>query len=404
MSTTLHDLLARPTELEWFEAVAVVQALCKRLLDATPATGTRVPDLHEIILHADGTIEAAGEGPPDQSPVFRVGQLLMALVAGKPMPVPLRLLALTAVSPAPPYTSVGELTTALDYYERPDRTAIIRAVYERFEKLPATSQPAAAIEELPAAPPPQPVASPPRWWTLHPRVVIASVALLLVVSAALSWSVLRSKMPWLERDSRQVAMAVGATTDTIARTVSSGIQAVGVQLGLSDPTEARQEPPPPEPAPASAPSVPRRSPALLPSTGGWLTPGAPAVFLPPAVPTVALDHTTEPMVEPTPLPAPAVEPGEWTIYSTESLDVVPPTPVHAKLPSEPPPGVRPDSLPLLELVISASGEVESARLMTPSPSVPASMMVSAVKAWRFRPATRNGRPVRYRLMLRLTSQ
>jgi hypothetical protein len=32
------------------------------------------------------------------------------------------------------------------------------------------------------------------------------------------------------------------------------------------------------------------------------------------------------------------------------------------------------------------------------------MMLSAIKAWRFAPATRDGRPVRYRLALRLTNQ
>src|SRR5450756_1649342 len=116
MSPTLRDLLARGTPVEWFEAVAIVQALCKRLLDEAPATGVRVPDLHEIVLTADGTIDLTGEGPAGQSPVFRIGRVLTALVANQQMPVPLRLLALTAVAPSPPYESVQDLTTALDYY------------------------------------------------------------------------------------------------------------------------------------------------------------------------------------------------------------------------------------------------------------------------------------------------
>ena len=102
MSPTLHDVLARGIEVEWFEAVAIVQALSKRLLDNQPKTGVRVPDLHEIVVAADGTIDVTGEGPVTQSPVFRVGEIFMTLVGGRPMPVALRLLALTAVSPAPP--------------------------------------------------------------------------------------------------------------------------------------------------------------------------------------------------------------------------------------------------------------------------------------------------------------
>lgn len=403
MSATLHELLARGTELEWFEAVAVVQALCKHLLDKAPVKGVRVPDLHEITLSADGTIDATGEGPSGQSPVFRVGQLLMALVAGKPMPVPLRLLALTAVSPAPPYTSVAELTAALDFYERPDRLAIIRAVYDRFEKLPVTSSPAAPVEEIPAKPKPapKPAASSPPWWRRHPRIVAASVALVLLASAAASWLVLRSRTAWMERNSRQVALAVGATTDTIVKKVSSGVQAVKVQLGLADAPEVKPEEPPPPPAPAPTPFVRRPSIPLLPTKSVWPGPGDLGGYLPPVVPLIVFDHS---VAEHTPLPSPAVEPDGGTIYSAADSDVVPPTPVHPKVPSEPPPGVRADSLPLLELLISTSGEVESARMLTPSPDVTASMMVSAVKAWRFAPATRSGRPVRYRLQLRLTSQ
>ena len=109
------------------------------------------------------------------------------------------------------------------------------------------------------------------------------------------------------------------------------------------------------------------------------------------------------MGPPPPL-APVVEAGDWTIYSAADLDVVPPTSVRPTLQSEPPPGVRPETLPLVELVISASGEVESVKLRTAVPDVRTSMMISAVKAWRFQPATRNGRPVRYRYLVRLTGQ
>jgi hypothetical protein len=427
MTVTLHELLARGAELEWFEAVALVQALCTHLLDDAPAAGIRVPDLHEIAFDADGTIETTGEGPSGQSPVFRVGQLLLALVAGKPMPVPLRLLALTAASSAPPYASVAELTAALDFYERPDRLGVIRAVYGRFEKLPTTAKPGAPVEEIPAKPKPapRPAASIPHWWRRHPRVVASFVALVLVASAAASWLVLRQRMPWLVRDSRQVAAAVGTATDAIARQVSSGVQAVKAHFGLSKATEVKHEEPPPSsqpapvespadvPAPSApvpspaqvpAPRAPSQMPVSLPPSAGWPEPVDPPVIPPPSVPTPAVDHTPKPTVEPAPLPTPAVEPDGGTIYSAENRDVVPPTAIHARVPSEPPPGVRPGSLPLLELVISASGEVESARLLTPSPNVSTSMMVSAAKAWRFEPASRNGRPVRYRLRLRLASQ
>ena len=52
---------------------------------------------------------------------------------------------------------------------------------------------------------------------------------------------------------------------------------------------------------------------------------------------------------------------------------------------------------LVELVVSASGDVESAKFVTNPLNVHQSMLLSAVKAWRFRPALRNGQATRYRL-------
>ncbi len=56
-----------------------------------------------------------------------------------------------------------------------------------------------------------------------------------------------------------------------------------------------------------------------------------------------------------------------------------------------------DEAGLVELVVSASGVVESAKFVTNPLDVHQSMLLSAVKAWRFRPARLNGQAIRYRL-------
>ena len=84
-------------------------------------------------------------------------------------------------------------------------------------------------------------------------------------------------------------------------------------------------------------------------------------------------------------------------------EVTPAQLVHPRLPSEPPEGVPLDSLPLLRIVVSATGEVEQVKLLSGWSGVEASMMVSAVKSWRFEPALRDGRPVRYVKMVWLTN-
>ena len=102
--------------------------------------------------------------------------------------------------------------------------------------------------------------------------------------------------------------------------------------------------------------------------------------------------------------APLPEPWDTTVYSNVDSEVVPPALVRSRLPSDPPKGMRSDALPEVEIVVSSSGEVESVKLVTEQAGVGPSMMLSAIKAWRFRPATRDGEPVRYRLRMRLTNQ
>jgi len=55
-------------------------------------------------------------------------------------------------------------------------------------------------------------------------------------------------------------------------------------------------------------------------------------------------------------------------------------------------------------VVAASGEVESVKLVAGQTTALSGMQISAVKAWRFEPASRDGQPVRYRLRVRLSEK
>jgi outer membrane biosynthesis protein TonB len=57
---------------------------------------------------------------------------------------------------------------------------------------------------------------------------------------------------------------------------------------------------------------------------------------------------------------------------------------------------RPNSM---ELIVSESGSVERVRLLTPPQRMPDMMVLSRAKVWKFAPALKDGRPVRYRLVL-----
>ena len=91
------------------------------------------------------------------------------------------------------------------------------------------------------------------------------------------------------------------------------------------------------------------------------------------------------------------------VYSRSDASVTPPRQVFPALPAQPSPGRRPEDLTVLDLVVAADGRVEHVRLRTAPRDVHEFMLVSAAKAWRFEPATVDGRPVRFRLSVAITS-
>ena len=90
------------------------------------------------------------------------------------------------------------------------------------------------------------------------------------------------------------------------------------------------------------------------------------------------------------------------LYSSVDADVVPPVLVHPQLPSEP----KADSTPTgsaMEVMVDESGRVLRVRLHpAETPSLNDRMLVSAAKAWQFRPAIRGGHAVPYVLRIPVT--
>jgi len=94
---------------------------------------------------------------------------------------------------------------------------------------------------------------------------------------------------------------------------------------------------------------------------------------------------------------------EETVYSEDDPSVTPPRPVGRQLSTAAQPH-NPNVTPTgrLEILVNRSGRVESVRLETPSNGYHDRMIVSAVKAWRYRPALRNGKPVRYFMVVSIS--
>ena len=84
------------------------------------------------------------------------------------------------------------------------------------------------------------------------------------------------------------------------------------------------------------------------------------------------------------------------IYSSADKSVTPATLIHPQLPSGPQPG---PTTGLFDLTVDESGNVVTVRLLSPTGRYEDRWLVSAAKAWRFRPALLDGHPVKYRLLV-----
>jgi hypothetical protein len=93
---------------------------------------------------------------------------------------------------------------------------------------------------------------------------------------------------------------------------------------------------------------------------------------------------------------------EERVYTLADLGVTPPRPLGRQLasPSAPRRSVSPTGR--LEILVDRSGRVETVRLETPLNGYHDRMIVSAVKAWHYKPALRNGKPVRFNLVMSIT--
>jgi hypothetical protein len=97
-----------------------------------------------------------------------------------------------------------------------------------------------------------------------------------------------------------------------------------------------------------------------------------------------------------------VSEADANVYTSTDATVIPPVMVRPVLPKDPPPGVPQHQIGTIEVWVDENGDVEQVRLLSPANRYQERMLVSAAKMWKFRPAFKDGHPVRYRTRVRLT--
>jgi hypothetical protein len=443
---TLSQILSRGVSLEWHEGVAVVRGVMENL--TSRGLTNVVPDLDQIQILPSGRIEL-GRGSKDSEPVRRLGQLLHATIGNADPPVKLRLVISEAMAPSPVFASFAEYDSALEYFERPDRAAVLRGVFERASALPASEAPEAPTLNTVAPLSPSPVVPKPG---VRPKRRVAPYA----AAAAVIFGIIA----WVEYGRTSGAPVVGPgevsavvvrVRNSVGSTLVSGLSAITQRAGLGRLVSPNSETNPgensetnPSDAPvASATKPPTASPrstgtvsttasgaTRASATGPAMTessrapvrrvpagtPAATAPAAPPATsrgeavqvlafdldPNVRADRVALDAIEASRAAAssggevllPAADDG--TVYSVESTEVEPPVAVYPQLPTEVPANVARESLIEVELVVSAAGEVDSVRLLGQARRMYDGMWLSAIKAWQFRPAMKGANAVKYR--------
>ena len=410
----LSDIVVHGLSLEWYEGVALVQGIVARQLESAGDTAL-VPQLNQVELSADGGIEILGGSAVDE-PVRRMGQMLQALLNNSDVPVQLRLVASQATAPTPAYPSLWEYAEALAFFERPGREAVLQGIYARAA---ATADgPAAgaaptldALAPLPAEDAPVRRVKDDTAIRLRRRrilVAVCAAAVLFAAAAAFKYArtdVGASRLGSLKTRTVQVSDRIGGV---VVSAVSDVTDRVG--LGRLAPATPQAGTVPPAPAAKPEPTAhrqPRKTASPSASAARVVafdldtpSPASPAFAAPvvPAslgLPTRTKTDLARALTENSP---------DVSIYSSESAGVSPPVGVNPQLPTYLPPDIDRNQLGRIELIIALDGTVESVKLLRAPRNVHDSMLLSAAKAWQFRPALKDGSPVRYRKTVWIASQ
>ncbi len=382
--------------VSWHEAVAVVRSVADALEDGRLGS---VPEPGALALERDGSLQippsarhASGDATRHAS---GLRELLRALLPSD-APTELRALA-EGQERGGTGDALADFRQALAYFERPWHENDLRALGARLsdigeerklqDEIERLSRKTRTEAEVPSGAR-QPAAPHRRSYT---KVVVALVFLGVVAVAAIATLSVASRG------------AAGAPGDREA-------EGKGIVERLRDvAVSAFKKTPPPAPASIEkttqpAPAVLRRKPMRRPAVAANTTsPQDPLSF----VPSVAMLHDLPLLSARTvssPPPAPNLVQDSTRIHDRSDPDVIPPALLRPHLPTLGLVGLAEAQLGAVEVVVAGDGRVDLVRLVmtTAERRYYDVMILAAVKAWVFRPATRNGQPVRYRVQIPLT--
>jgi hypothetical protein len=517
LALSIAELLENGVVLDWSEAVAIAQRIC-RAVAQSPGAGAQqcLLDVRHVAITERGDVRVL-PGPPGGDPLVKqIGRILRLLLEGIDAPVQLRLLAAHAAFEVPVFLSIEQLSEALRQFEQPGGANPIRTAFKRGLEA-KFSAPAEHVARA-AAPSPPPVDPGGKWTTQtvdpsekwpQPRQVelrfnvgrrallsrstaLLAMMLLLGVAAVVVLPLIsrsgpsdrpqdspRAEAPQVAAvpnvapapppssasaapPTRPVSASPGvpvqntsaATRPANQRTLESVSQVdQRPRVTATVPSVGRSAAPPIQAAaPGGQPqTTPIESVGATPVPATAISPRQPAAADLPSEAATALQAASRRLLVPViarrdyERALAALEAGDYDlallagttvaktledrdnagqgddelrrdvqqllerasalkaledgrVYTMSDEGVLPPVALSRQLPVGPPPGLSRHMVGTLDLLINQEGTVEIVRLYTPLNRYHERMIVSAAKAWRYKPASKEGRPVKFRIV------
>jgi hypothetical protein len=379
----LNELKAPAVRCVWHEVAALVLDAATAL-DEQPASD--LADLAAIHLAEDGYVVLPA-GPEQAWPVLQLAGLLEDMLAGIPAPDALRAVATRHLASPPNENSRDAFLTDVARFERPDRTGVLAQLAARAAGVDrdvdaslTLAQLASRVREQEAAVAGAPAAARTAGRRRGALTVVAvGVAAASAAFVALAYLAAPPRPP-------------GAEPQSVGARVEAGAAAL-----VASAARVLQPEPAPTPAPAPAPAA--KPPAGASPSRKRATPRKVAPD-----PVVSLRWFDGGLVASAPEPAtvPPPAPSDAVVYTSADADVTPAALLRPHLPSEPPSSVPPDDVGTLELTVTETGQVAHVLLVSTASRYQERMLVAAAQTWRFRPAVKDGRAVRFRARVRIT--
>ena len=404
----LGDAFAAGVLPTWTESVALTRAIAWQLY--REGSTAPVPDLGDIALFSTGAIHLEGGDVYSDGQVAGVGAVMGQLLEHVSAPPQVMDVQRQALAVPPVYATLMEFHNALDFFARPDSKAVLVDYHSRATAALSQTEKNQALEELKEktkAAPKEPKKKKKQERKKVPRWVIATAALLVLslVGAAALYLMGGSSPESPVRQSADAALT--AISEAGQKVQDATTNVVSKLIGGASATPSNASPANASPAtPPASPVVAKRQTSTAPA-------GNAAATQPPSVAATAASGAAVPSsgaAVPSPAPSTAAPTPEMPptatvdtgVYTAKSPDVAAPELVYPQLPTKPFSDGTTSQPGELDLLVLEDGTVGEVKLVPESNRLQDRMMVSAAKAWRFRPAQKNGLPVRYRMRIPIT--